>query len=156
MRHARPVRVRQQVQFLRRQFAQDNRLPFSEVLTVSSGALKPATDGRFKTSQVFGPHNRRKCSVPRQSFGSIHFVERVLVFPSFAGPGFLVCLRAVGLTHGSAAGGETGAVSPAWSRGAQWRHLTARQVPRNCHRSGAVLPFRQGFGFGFSAGSSDR
>ena len=33
MRHARPVRVRQQVQFLRRQFAQDSRLPFSEVLT---------------------------------------------------------------------------------------------------------------------------
>ena len=33
MRHARPVRVRQQIQFHRRQFAHDNRLPFSDVLT---------------------------------------------------------------------------------------------------------------------------
>ncbi len=46
-----------------------------EGASVSVGASKPATDGRFKTSQVFGPHNRRNCSVTRHAFWSNHFAE---------------------------------------------------------------------------------
>ena len=55
MRHAHPVRVRQQVQFLRRQFAQDSQLPFSDVLAEDLVTQTLAAVGVFWIDRIYSP-----------------------------------------------------------------------------------------------------
>jgi hypothetical protein len=55
MRHANPERLRQQVQFLRRQFAQDNHLPFSDVLSQDLVTQALTAVGVFWIDRVYSP-----------------------------------------------------------------------------------------------------
>jgi len=55
MRHANPERLRQQVQFLRRQFAQDSHLPFSDVLSQDLVTQALTAVGVFWIDRIYSP-----------------------------------------------------------------------------------------------------
>jgi Transposase DDE domain len=55
MRHANPGRLRQQVEFLRRQFAQDSQLPFSDVLSEELVTQTLSAVGVFWIDRIYSP-----------------------------------------------------------------------------------------------------
>jgi len=68
MRHSSQERLRQQVQFLRRQFLQDGELPFTNVVTFSAAVLSTYAR-KPKSPACGGPTRRRSFVRGRQSVG---------------------------------------------------------------------------------------